>query len=65
MDQTLGKAVHQTVNETVNQTVGKSDTVQIHIMYLQTEFCQSLAANRRVNAPVTSIKENEKAKKYI
>ena len=34
----MGKAVHQTVNETVNQTVGKSDTVQIHIMYLQTEL---------------------------
>jgi len=65
VDQTLGKAVHQTVNETVNQMVGKNDTVQIHIMYLQTEFCQSLAANRRANTPVKSIKENEKTKQYI
>ena len=29
VDQTLGKAVHQTVDEMVNQTVGKNDTVQI------------------------------------
>lgn len=56
----MGKAVHQTVGETVKQTVGKTDTVQIHIIYLQTEFCQSLAANWPANAPVKSIKQNEK-----
>ena len=61
----MGRAVHQTVSETVNQTVGKTDTVQIHIMYFQTEFCQRLAANRPANAPVKSIKQNEKTKQYI
>ena len=60
MDQTVGKTVHQTVGETIKQTVGKTDTVQIHIIYLQTEFCQSLADNWPANAPVKSIKQNEK-----
>ena len=56
----MGKTVHQTVGETIKQTVGKTDTVQIHIIYLQTEFCQSLADNWPANAPVKSIKQNEK-----
>ena len=65
VDQTVGKAVDQKVGETVKQMLGETDTVQIHIMYLQTEFCQSLAANWPANAPVKSIKQNEKTKQYI
>lgn len=65
VDQIVGEAVHQTVGKMMNQTVGKTDTVQIQIMYLQTEFCQSLAANRPANAPMKNIKEKEKTEQYI